>query len=178
MKKIFISLAVIIILMPVFANAADRFNAGTWELAIGSSSADLSLNPTIGYFFLDNVEGIVHFDYNKTNIDSSYDSDYEITTMMFSAGLAYNIPSKTKIVPFVTGELVYYLYDKDVENSSSLDINSDAVGIDVGFGLRFLIGNRASVNASFDFGVLDLDEDDRNVDVNGYNLGISYSLFF
>ncbi len=165
--------------MPVFANANDRFKAGTWELAIGSSSSDLSINPIIGYFFLDNVEGIVHFDYNKTNIDTSpaY-ADTETTTIMFSAGIAYNIPSKTNIVPFVTGELVYYSYDEEVKNSSQQDIYADAVGLDVGFGLRYLIGNRASINASFDYGVFDIDEDDMNIDLNGYSLGISYSLFF
>jgi len=96
---------------------------------------------------------------------------------MFSAGLAYNIPTNTNIVPFVTGEIVYYSTEEDVKDSTTLDTIVDAVGIDAGFGLRFLIGNRASINASIDFGVLDIDADDTNVDMNSYNLGISYSLF-
>ena len=178
MKKILISMAVIFILMPIFANAGDRFNAGTWELAIGSSASDLSISPIIGYFLLDNVEGIVHFNYDKTTFDYlSEDFEADTTSMWFSAGLAYNIPTKTNIVPFVTGELVYYTTDTDVKDSSILDTSSDAVGIDAGFGLRFLIGNSASINASIDFGVFDIDVDDTNVDTTGYNLGISYSLF-
>ena len=179
MKKILITLAVIFILMPVVANADDRFKAGAWELAIGSSSSDLSITPIIGYFFHDNFEGIVHFDYNKTNLDYPSDlyDDTETTSMMFSAGLAYNIPTNTNIVQFVTGEIVYYSTEEDVKDSTTLDTIVDAVGIDAGFGLRFLIGNRASINASIDFGVLDIDADDTNVDMNSYNLGISYSLF-
>jgi len=59
MKKLLISL-MLVVFLPVLANAEDRFKAGTWELAIGSSSIDLSINPSIGYFLLDNVEGIVH----------------------------------------------------------------------------------------------------------------------
>jgi len=48
----------------------------------------------------------------------------------------------------------------------------------VGFGLQFLIGNRASINASIEFAIADMDVDDTNVDMSGHTLGISYSLFF
>ena len=101
MKKLLISL-MLVVFLPVLANAEDRFKAGTWELAIGSSSIDLSINPSIGYFLLDNVEGIVHFDYAKVTIDyPSGFEDYETTSKSFSAGLAYNIPTETNIVPFL-----------------------------------------------------------------------------
>ena len=178
MKKLLVSLMLVVIL-PIFSYAEDRFNAGTWELRIGSSSIDFSINPSIGYFFLDNVEGKVHFDYTKLELDypAGFD-DTETTSRSFEAGLVFNIPTNTNIVPFLVGGLGYYSIDEDVENSSTLDTSSDAVGFDAGFGLRFLIGDRASINTSIDYAVVDIDVDDTSVDLSGYDLTISYSLFF
>jgi hypothetical protein len=95
MKK-FILLVLIFLFYAEYANADDRFKAGTWDLSIGSSASDLSIIPSIGYFLLDNVEGIVHVDYSKLTYDYPPDfSDSEVTNMMVSADLIYHIPTQS-----------------------------------------------------------------------------------
>ncbi|GEM_PF-3471926 len=196
-----LSVITILVSLPVFAHAEvigqgedqikegqlgkavkeNRFQKGTWEIAIGSDSGDLSLEPTIGYFVTDYIEAILHLDFNHLEDELSPGSgSADIDTFSISRGPTFNLPTGLPTLAWLMGiEGVYFSQKLDVAGSTIQDEEQQGFGITFNTGPRFLIGERASLNGVLGFSFLQIDDNDANITVDrtGINLGISFSIF-
>lgn len=186
MKKWFIFL-LFVFFIPALANADDLLTAGTWELGVGlESGLDLSsplasptLTPFIGYFFTDNVEGILYASYATVDTDT-----IEVSKTRISGGLVYNFQpwtiQNTKLVPAISG-LVDYV-SAEGEGSALTVTSLDSFGFTIGLGIRCFVGNRGSINLENYYSTADLKYKTvlgvSTEDVTGFNTSISYSLYF
>lgn len=167
-------------LIPVAVNANERFEKGSWELAIGSSAISLDLEPSIGYFLADNIEGIIHFNFSHLNIDNPSGNDSDLDAFFISIGLLAHLPIDGVFVPFLGGSLTYFRQKRDIEGTTLGDVDQDGVGLDGQLGVRILIGERASINPNITLSVLEIDDNltGSSVNATGFSFGISFSLFF
>lgn len=187
MKKIVVLfLAFVTIFVAGFARTARAaeelgFKAGTWELAVYSthdSNGSPRLSPRIGYFIADNFEIIAHFDSSNYSGDiPNTKNDANITATRISAALMYNAPVSERIVPYIFAEGSYSKYKIDYDGTSS-DKTNDLQGFSFGAGLRLLIGDKGAVSfhGQYDMASQDYGADD-NAKIDGYNIGIIYSVF-
>lgn len=127
----------LVILFPVMAHAADdRFKQGAWELAIGLGSAGVS--PFVGYFLVDNLEGILHLNY--VHSDSSSGGFTQKSDSVGVGGAAYyNLQTGTMAVPFFGPDVSYRYYSNSGYRSDSVFLTGD-------LGVRLLVGRQASVD--------------------------------
>jgi hypothetical protein len=182
MKNLALCLTVLFALISVPSYAQDqRFDQGSWEIGIESSASDLSLEPFVGYFIADNLEAVVHFDYSTTTTDFPTGfQDLDTTNLVVSADLLFNIPTGTSIVPVIGGGLLYFSQTSDYDASTVNDSDDTGVGLSATVGVRFLVGDRASVNVAADAVFVQVEDNlaDISADGTGVGIGVSYSLFF
>ena len=175
-----LSIAVFFLLVPAAVNADERFDKGSWELAISSNAIGLDLEPSIGYFLADNIEGIIHFDFTHRNDDlPSGFADSDMDAFFISIGVRGHLPMHEVVVPFFGGGLTYFRQEQDVAGTTVGDIDQDGFAINGEFGIRILIGERASINPSVTLFLAEIDNNLSGVSLNrtGVNFGFSFSLF-
>lgn len=167
----------LLVLFPAAAFADERFDKGSWELLVGLSAFD-GLSPAIAYFVADNVEAIVHVDYHTIEIDYGTSGSNEEDAFEIGADFAYNFPTGGPIVPLVQGGVSYGTVE--TKTASVTDTDVDLWIVDVGAGVRLLIGTNASVNLLVDYGVGNADDNLSSLsgDFTGLDVALAYSLFF
>ncbi len=128
----------LVLLFPILAQAADdRFKQGTWEIAIGFGSV-AGVEPFVGYFLADNLEGILHFDYVHENL-SNNGTTQKSDSVGVGGAAYYNLQTGTMVVPFFGPDVSYF-------NSHSSGYKNDSVQLTGDVGVRLLVGQRASVD--------------------------------
>ena len=183
MKKIawFLSIMAISLLIPAFLYAEDRFDKGSWEIAVGSDAISLDLEPSIGYFLADNIEGIVHFDFVHRDDDLPPGfADVDTDAYFIGIEALGHLPIGAMVVPFLGVGFAYYQQEEDVAGTTVGDIDQDAFVVNGEFGIRILIGARASFNPSINVGFAEIDDNLSSVslDRTQFGFGYSFSLFF
>ena len=80
----------------------------------------------------------------------------------------------------IGGGLAYFSQTSDYDASTVNDSDATGVGLRGLAGLRFLVGDRASVNVTADAFFLQVENNlaDISADVTGVDIAVSYSLFF
>lgn len=178
MKKI-VLVVLILIAVPIIAAAAERFPEKTWEVSFFSDSEGGAPFPFIGYFFQDNLEGVVHFGYSNIEVDAGQGNEIETKSMFLEAGVLYNIPTSSKIVP-VIGGFIQYIDMEETVGTTTDDMSGFALEAD--FGVRFMVTDRSAVTPKVSILIGDLDlksgGSSTSADLTGISLGLGYSLFF
>ncbi len=192
MKRLIVLVLLLLVLfIPVLANAEDQIiKAGTWEIGVGLESESLmtesrpALVPFIGYFFTDNIEGIMYASYSNMEADDSMLGKIEVSKTRVSGGLVYNFRPltirNTMFTPAISGLIDYV--SAEGEGSNQLVTSLDSLGFTIGLGIRFFVGSRGSINLENYYSTADLEYKTAlgvaTEDVSGFNTSISYSLYF
>lgn len=179
MKKVVAAVFLLLGLMiPRFSNAAPNLNQGTVELGVASDSFGFEeLSPFVGYFLTNNLEGVVHFNISNSEIDfPGTTNDSKTDSIALSANLLYNFSTGTNIVPALGGGVEFF-------NEEEGDFETDGFAFVVNAKVRFFVKDNASINldASYLLGDVDLTSTtgaSTTIDVEEFNLGLSYSIFF
>ena len=140
---------------------------------IGSTSS-LQLNSGLGYCVSDQVElygGLIF--QRDTNSPENY-SSYSATAYGISGQIIVHIPSTGNAIPFVKGGFGVLKYSGDYYDTKSMA----KIFPSVGGGLRFLVGDAASIDTSLTYNhVTDyMGEDD--LTANQVYFGVGVSLLF
>lgn len=192
MKRLVVLVLLLSVLfIPAFVNAEDQLlKPGTWEVGVGLESESLAtesnpaLVPFIGYFFTDNIEGIIYAYYSNMEADDSILGKIEVSKTRVSGGIVYNFRPltihNTKLVPAISGLIDYVTAEG--EGNNQLVTSLDSLGFTIGLGIRCFVGSRGSINLENYYSTANLDYKTAlgvaTEDVSGFNTSISYSLYF
>lgn len=189
-KLVLLVLLLVVSFIPAIANADDQIlKPGTWEIGVGLESESLmtesnpALVPFIGYFFTDNIEGIIYAYYSNMKADDSVLGEIEVSKTRVSGGLVYNFQPLTiqniKLAPAISG-LVDYVSAEGEGNNQTIT-NLDSLGFTIGLGIRFFVGDRGSINLENYYSIADMEyktaQGTATEDITGFNTSISYSLY-
>lgn len=94
----FVFLFVMSYLVMSFGSDLDsRFKQGSWELGVGTSTVRFA-SPFVGYFLVDNLEGIIRFAYDHTDLSGNgFGSKQDVTSI--STGISYNFQNSVNVIP-------------------------------------------------------------------------------
>lgn len=198
MKRLVVLVLLLSVLfIPAFVNAEDQLlKPGTWEVGVGLESESLAtesnpaLVPFIGYFFTDNIEGIIYAYYSNMEADDSILGKIEVSKTRVSGGIVYNFRpltiQNTRLVPAISGLIDYVSAEGEGSSISQPVTSLDSLGFTIGLGIRCFVGSRGSINLENYYSTADADLEYNTAagvvtateDVSGFNTSISYSLYF
>jgi len=163
--------------VPSVVCAEERFDRGSFRISLGIDSAAGDLSPDIAYFVANNLELVVHFDAQSLKIENTSGPDDELKTTALGAAMFYDFRTNSSMVPFLGVGLVGY--HTEVVTAGVKTNDTDEVQLSLAAGLRFLLGERGSVDLTLTGtgGSLEDNLSSASVDFSHGQVGISYSLF-
>ncbi|MEO5657173.1 MAG: hypothetical protein ABIO65_07605 [Nitrospiria bacterium] len=146
MYKYAVVVAGLLLAVPAFAESPRE--QGGWELRLSSDTVN-DFTPQIAYYLADNLSAVLHIAYDNIEAKIGTASD-ETKEFDFGVGLELNFgTSASRVVPFVGASLAYVRFeetDTTVFPTERTEISGPAFGLEGG--LKFMVGERASVNVS------------------------------
>jgi hypothetical protein len=166
------------LLLPAVAFADDRFDRGSWRVAVGLDSGSGTLAPDIAYFLANDLEFVVHLDSQALRIKNSGSPDSEANASGFGASLAYDFQTASIVTPFLGGGFIYYHDDASAAGTKLTD--ADQTGIALFGGVRFLVGPKGSIDLTLtgEGGTLKDNIASTSNDFSYGEFGVAYSVYF
>lgn len=154
---------------------------GAWEISL-TSDFDQGFSPSVAYYVINNLALTVQGRYAKAEEDESGVGTTDVTHTSFGAGLEYNIPTGSAIVPFLGIVWLYGSEDEDASGTAN-DHEANFSALEYEGGVKLMIGERSSVNLIVSYLTGSRESTtggaaDPDIDVTDLSLGLGYSLYF
>jgi hypothetical protein len=125
-----------------------------------------------GYFFSKRIELVGNFAYQRDEINPAVGEEFRSSLFAFSGGVYLNFPSESNVVPFLGAEVGVGTFSGDAFGDKTATIFPILTG-----GLRFLIGDSASINLSGVYSHVANAAGFEDVSNNAFGLGVGISVF-
>jgi len=134
---------------------------------------NLQLGGSLGYFFTNLFEAEIGLLVDWTQYDPGSGSSSSVTNTGMVAAFLVNIPTDSKIVPYFGVGGGFLVPGGDVGSSDETTIVAPIVEA----GMRFLVGNSASVNLGLSYEYQNNSFGDKDVTANMVSLSVGLSAF-
>lgn len=164
---------------PAFGHDGPPMDQGSWELRLSSDTVN-DFVPQISYFISDHLAAVLNVAYDNNETDRGGTPE-ETTEMSIGFGLELNLGmADSRVVPFIGGSIAYI---NDEETGGVADVSASGAAFGIEGGLKFMVGERSSVNVSalYSTGTFDTETggvSTGDVDLTRFAARLGYSLYF